>query len=357
MQAINLIKGNISFPWSIELTRVNSRNIAVAGICLLGTMVAIKLIWDYFKKESASSSLSPTQVLSTVVTHPSTVKIDRYKFFFPQAQLPAATLVENITIAGASIAPDIWRRICEFLPNPKDILHLSQTCKALVGLRTDAQVLQIKWQNHINDLEKIVFGKEAWNTYFGDVGEVDPIPEALVKALEEPCPFIQGKKVKETHIACWTPTSVNGTPLNLNTLGKLVQKPLKGHASKYDYFWSQAKTDHGDKPIEKGHWILLTKTVLEGSRNKTYNEQKQLVESYLGYEVPTVLSTAIALFMHHARTGERLYNDNPLTFTRCQERSNGWSLAIGCFAAGGLNVARSYLDDRDCIGVGGLRKF
>ncbi|MBS0615367.1 MAG: hypothetical protein JSR58_02290 [Verrucomicrobia bacterium] len=342
MQPVNLIKSHTSIPWSSMATRFNGRNIAVAGICLLGTVIAVKLIWDYLKKESASSSLSPAQ-------------IDRYKFFFPMSLLPAATLNQDITIAGASIVPDIWRRICEFLPTPKDILHLSQTCKALVGLRTDAQVLQIKWQNHTNDLEKVVFGKEAWNAHFGDVGEVDPIPEALVKALEEPCPFIKGKKVKETHIACWIPTSVNGTPLNLNTLGELVQKPLQGNTSKYEYIWPQAKTDHGDKPIEKGHWILLTKTVLEGSRNKTYDQQKQLVESYSVYEVPTVLSTAIALFMHHARTGERLYNDNPWTVTRCQEKSDGWSLVVGGFAAGGLHVHDTYVNE--FIGVGGLRKF
>ncbi|MBS0615765.1 MAG: hypothetical protein JSR58_04350 [Verrucomicrobia bacterium] len=280
---------------------------------------------------------------------------DLLKFFFPVSLLPAALLNQNITIAGASIAPDIWRRICEFLPTPKDILHLSQTCRAFVGLRTDAQVLPIMWQNHVNDLEKIVFGKEAWNTHFGDIGAVDPIPEALVKALEESCPFIAGKKVKETHIACWIPTHVNGTPLTLNTLDELVKKPLKGHANKFEFIWLPAKTKHGDKPIEKGHWILLTKTVLEGSRNKTYDQQKQLVESYSGYEVPTLLSTAIALFMHHTRTGERLYNDSPATFTRCQEKSDGWSLVVGGFAAGGLHVYNVY--DDGYIGVGGLRKF
>ncbi|MBS0615896.1 MAG: hypothetical protein JSR58_05025 [Verrucomicrobia bacterium] len=345
MPTINTIRNSIFSSWSLELTRAYHRDIATVGAGLIGFDKAANLIGDYFKKESACSSLSPAQ-------------IDRYKFFFPVSLLPAALLNQNITIAGASIVPDIWRRICEFLTNPKDVLQLSQTSKALVGLRTDAQVLKIMWQNHITDLEKVVFGKEAWNTHFGDVGEVDPIPEALVKALEEPCPFIAGKKVKETHIACWIPTHVNGTSLTLNTLGKLVQNPLQGHTSKYNYFWAQAKRDHGNKPIEKGHWILLTKTVLEGSRTTPNKQKKQLVEGYPGYEMPTVLSTAIALFMHHARTGERLYNDDPGTYTLCQEKSNGWSFVVGSFVAGGLTV--NFGLDFECyahIGVGGLRKF
>ncbi|MBS0615003.1 MAG: hypothetical protein JSR58_00435 [Verrucomicrobia bacterium] len=366
MESINLIKGislhsgvdkagmSWSIPWALEESRsfmrefFNSRNITVAGICLLGTVIAVKLIWDYFKKESAS-----------------TTQIARYEFFFPMSQLSIAPITD-VVVAKAVDKKDstyigtfprgIWRKICEFLPNPQDILSLSQTCKALVGLRTDTQVLNIMWQKHTNDLEKIVFGKEAWNSHFGDVGEVDPIPEALVKALEEPCPFIAGKKVKETHIACWIPTNVNGTSLTLNTLGKLVKKQLRGHASKYSYIWPQAQTDHGDKPLQKGHWILLTKTVLEGSRNKTYDQQKQLVESYPGYEVPTALSTAIALFMHRAKTGERLYNDSPWTYTRCRERSNRRPLVVGGFEAGGLCI-HNYYYDHDKIGVGGQRKF
>ncbi len=316
-------------------TRLQGRDIVDAGLCMLGAIIAIKLIWDHFKKQSANQQL------------------DLVKFFFPGAQsLPSP--LKDLEVAGILIPTDIWRRICEFLPT-EAILNLSRTCKALVGVRTDVQVLPILWKNHRNDLENVVFGKLAWNTHFGDVGEVDPIPEALIKALEEPCPFTKGKKVKETHIACWIPEKVNGIDLDINFLGELVKQPLKGLASQYSYIWSQIVKDHGATPVKKGHWVLLTKTVIEGSRNKTYDEQKKIVERYPGYEVPTLLPTAIALFMHHAKTGERLYNDNPWTYTRCQEQSGGWRLLLGGFAAGGLRVSRNH--DCDDVGVGGLWKF
>ncbi len=341
MPITNAVKSNTSFPWSSMTNRLNGRNIMIIGLCAIGVVVATKLIWDHFKKQSANQQR------------------DLVKFFFPMSKLLPSSINDVEILSGLSIPSDIWRRICAFLP-AKAIFSLSQTCKALVGLRTDTQVLPILWKNHRNDLENVVFGKVAWNTHFGDVGEVDPIPEALIKALEEPCPFTKGKKVKDTHIACWIPEKVNDINLDINFLGELVKKPLKGHASKYDFIWSQVVADHGATPIKKGHWILLTKTIINGSQDETYDQQKKLVERYPGYEVPTLLPTAIALFMHHARTGERLYNNKPLmTYTRCQEKSYGCPLVVGGFAAG-LDIddtSRHRLYGTVIIGVGGLRNF
>ena len=253
-----------------------------------------------------------------------------------------------------SIIPDVWRKIAEFL-DIRSIFRLNQVCRGLRGLSQDSFVQKMVLERRRQELENDVFGKAAWNTHFGDVGEVDPIPIALLKALEEPCPFTKGKKVKETHIACWIPTHVNGIPLTFKTLGKLVKKPLQGHTIRYNHTSFEAKKDHGDTPVKKGHWILLTKTVIEGSRDKNYDEQKKIVENYAGYEVPTLLPTAIALLVHHTRTGERLYDDNPWTYTRCQETCE----EVGRLVMGGFVIGLGvyHYADADYVGVGGLRKF
>ena len=63
---------------------------------------------------------------------------------------------------------------------------------------------------------------------------------------------------------------------------------------------------------------------MEGSRSQTYAKQKQLVadlaqKTQIPYALPKVLEAATCMLMTHVSTGQRLYNDSPWTYTRCQE--------------------------------------
>lgn len=65
--------------------------------------------------------------------------------------------------------------------------------------------------------------------------------------------------------------------------------------------------------------------MLPDSREKTYEAQKALVAALarskgLPYEMPHALEAAVAILLHHAHTGERLYTDLPGTYSRCQEK-------------------------------------
>ena len=82
-------------------------------------------------------------------------------------------------------------------------------------------------------LPLVPFGKAEWEKYIGIVGEEPPLPSDIEEILNDPCPFWPNKKVHETHVLCLIPQTVNGKPLNLKSLGELVQKPLQGHATKY----------------------------------------------------------------------------------------------------------------------------
>ena len=58
----------------------------------------------------------------------------------------------------------------------------------------------------------------------------------------------------------------------------------------------------------------MTRDVLEGSRNESYQDQCALVANHakrtgLGYEVPGALEAAVVMLLHHVRSGERLYSD------------------------------------------------
>ena len=150
------------------------------------------------------------------------------------------------------------------------------------------------------------------------------------------------------------PQTVNGKPLTLKTLGELVQKPLKGAPTKYEYF---NLGEYNDLPAPASHWALLSRDVIPGSRKQNYSTQQQLVAKYPEYVVPTILDAAVSIFLEYLKTGTCLYGQNPWTYTYCQEKyRKDWQLLLGgCAPSGVLVFSNCY--DREGIGVGALRKF
>ena len=71
-----------------------------------------------------------------------------------------------------------------------------------------------------------------------------------------------------------------------------------------------------DRPTPKSHWALLTRTVIEGSRNERYEEEQAVLDSYsqktkIPYEAPTVLDATVCNFIEYVRFGTWLYGDDP----------------------------------------------
>ena len=92
----------------------------------------------------------------------------------------------------------------------------------------------------------------------------------------------------------------------------------------------------------KAYWVMLSKNVLHGTRYKTFEIQKQLVEQKK-FEIPNLIGTVVSLLMHKMRTDEFIYPDDSSghqwTFTCVQEQSiNGYRIMVGGFSALGLNV-------------------
>ncbi len=182
-------------------------------------------------------------------------------------------------------------------------------------------------------LREIVFGKKQWETYFGEIGKEPPLPKDIYEILNSPCPIFLGKKVRETHMLVLIPETVNGKPLNLTTLEELVKAPKEGHATQYsdDISGEILNDEHANQATAKSHWALMTMDVIPESRNKSYSDQHDLItelakQTGINYEVPNVLDVAICILMHYIGDGKRLFTDDPLTCTRCQENVQGSQL-------------------------------
>ena len=200
--------------------------------------------------------------------------------------------------------------------------------------------------------------KSVWERYFDAVGEDPVLPDGLEAIMDSPCPFWVGRQVRDTHLLALIPSHVAGQPLTLDYLGDLITRPQgEDHGTKYRYYWDGIRKAIGNQSPSSSYWVLMTKDVLPGSRDKSYRDQCALVERHQGYAVPGALEAAVVVLLHHVRSGERLYSDNPYTYTRCRERVRGLQLVVGGFSSGGLSVDNNYNSSRSDSGIAGLRKF
>ena len=202
--------------------------------------------------------------------------------------------------------------------------------------------------------------KSVWEQYFGAIGEEPALPDDLEEILNSPCPFWEGKQVRDTHLLALIPSRVGGKALTLDYLGELIKSPKGGgHGTKYRNYWEKAREALGRQSPESSYWVLMTKDVLPGHHTKSYKDQCALVARHQGYTVPGALESAVVMLLHHVRSGERLYSDSPWTFTRCWEKVQGVQLVVGGFFSGAaLDVNFLFNDDNNSfLGVAGLRKF
>ena len=246
---------------------------------------------------------------------------------------------------------------CSYLGR-SDIPYVARSCRKFNE--------SIKTQEVQNSLiEEFAFGPKDWKRFFGDVGEVPPIPEVMPEILKSQCPFNPGKQVRDTHMLVLIPQKVNSRHFTLNLLEELIKKPQEKNGTSLRFYPTFLKEALGDTQTEKSYWILMTKDVIRGSRNKTCDEHKQLVQEKEadGYELPRVIEAATSILMHYFKTDERLYAErrcsvSPMTYTytRCQETvtietQRQRHVFIGGFSRGGL------LAYDGGGGLGGVRKF
>ncbi|MBU6446235.1 MAG: trypsin-like peptidase domain-containing protein, partial [Verrucomicrobia bacterium] len=137
---------------------------------------------------------------------------------------------------------------------------------------------------------QVVFGAVEWNKYFGHVGVAPPFPAKIDKIMNSPCPFVDGKKIHETHLLVLVPNAVNGQSLTLSVLDQLVRHPQGGgHAT-----WLVIRGDP-ESSAPASHWVLITREA-----HLRYNWQR--------YERPRLLDAATAFLAQYVKTASILPN-------------------------------------------------
>ena len=200
---------------------------------------------------------------------------------------------------------------------------------------------------------------EQWANPAAFLEILPSMPRELVDFLDGPCPIYEGQTARKTHIV--VPLIKNFTsivdskplilPRTLQTLDELDKasggvgcRPICDRILKPDV----------DKPSEvEFEWAVMTKDILPGSRNQTYDVQKQLAEDK-GYQVPSFLDAATCILWAQRHSGTH-HCSGPWTYTCCREMLGGWRLNVGGFDPRGLLVDHRIA--HEYIGIAGLRKF
>ena len=210
----------------------------------------------------------------------------------------------------------------------------------------------------------MAFGKADWAKYFGGIGTEPPLPRNIEEILNGPCPIWSGKKVRETHMLTLIPSHVNGKQLTLESLGELVKSPKGGGCATkcHSFLLCGNKKAH----VAQNTWVLMTRDVLPDSRSKRYENQSQLVanlakKSCQPYEVPHLIEAVTSIFMEYVKTGTWLYGKNPVTYTRCQDKTQEYGYQRVPMIAGGFAADEFLVNGfeyaHDECGVGCLRKI
>lgn len=176
------------------------------------------------------------------------------------------------------------------------------------------------------------FDAASWDKYLHIKVADIPVPQSLLFALDEPCPFWPEHKVRQTHLLCLVP-------------GELTTEQL----------WQVGASQclpHSVKDLtvpRKPYWALITKKTIPNSRTKSVLEvQHQLEHSQ--YSIPTILEASLAVLALHASQNIQIYSF-PAGYTRCQEETGGFPIAIGSESAGHLGTFMNDWDAQSGIAV------
>jgi hypothetical protein len=246
-------------------------------------------------------------------------------------------------------------------------VSLYQTAEA--ALKQKEAQLDAKEQAHEKQLAQVLvsslaFGAKAWSQYFGEVGTEPSLPSGIGQILNSACPFWPEKQVKDTHLLVLIPATVDEQPFTLDLLKELIGSSKNGgHSTEYRYYNSDVREQIGSGAPAASYWLLMTRDVLPQSRDMKYENHKALIAAHVDYKMPRTLEAATAILLHHTRIGERLYTDNPWTYTRCQDLvsidDDSYPTVVGAFDASGLSISHDLSNDSHDArhGVAGCRRW
>jgi hypothetical protein len=219
----------------------------------------------------------------------------------------------------------------------------------------------ILWKTAI--YREIAFGNDKWAGCFGkDVVKDEDSKEEFSslpwKDFIADCKkfkiLFPEKTAKDTLLLVRLPKTLNGG-LTLKNLSELAGKYFSNISS---YILHELR----DKSIDKSLWVLMTKDLLPGSKDKNYGEQQKIVaglaeKSLMNYEVPGALEFAACILSQHFNSKKILFSNDSLIYTRCRDKVRGFRTITESFFPAGFTVYGSDNNRHSAIGVAALRKF
>ncbi|MCB1073127.1 MAG: hypothetical protein KDK96_08530, partial [Chlamydiia bacterium] len=140
-------------------------------------------------------------------------------FFEDDLELPNA-MPTIVDIPLPEVLPS-----AENFRNPPTVEEKRESTESKIESFSPARALPEMSFSNQDAIFTIAFGKAKWEKYFGDIGVEPPLPSNIEEVLNSPCPFWEGKKVKETHLLTLIPSTINGIPFNLDLMEQLIQNP------------------------------------------------------------------------------------------------------------------------------------
>ncbi len=216
------------------------------------------------------------------------------------------------------------------------------------------KVIFIQNEERRKSVKGIAFGKEEWLKFYDvDIGNEPLLPRDIIEILNRPDHLDPTRSLRNTHTLTLIPR------VSVKSIGELNKKYFPtstGYGHAYQPVLDQLET-----PNDKSYWSLMSKEVLNGSRDKNYETQQKMVavlskNAKVNCEIPTALEAVVSILTHHVRSGERLFSVNPETSTRCLDVYKCNPVVVGHFAPSGLEFyCNSFANDSSGVAV--MRKF
>ncbi|MCH9626725.1 MAG: hypothetical protein S4CHLAM2_03530 [Chlamydiales bacterium] len=232
---------------------------------------------------------------------------------------------------------------------------------------TEAEAMRVR--ELIENVDRRAFGSKDWKNHFGLEVDNLPPPPCLKSILQETCPFFPNKKVEDTHVLVFIPNKINDCPMSLNALIRFAnESDNQKLADCVKELPPDIKNEIGDIPISSSGWVLMTRSVIPDSKNKTYDAQRALFSAHqadcrVDYSLPSCLESFICVLATFLKFGDRLFfeTSNTFPYTRCAETMQGkFPVCVGPFTNKGLSVFKDKYDsdyyDFTLSGVVGIRR-
>lgn len=286
-------------------------------------------------KSASSNDLDPTSQLS-----------DRQNWITPEEQLERLSAsVLKAAFSKTSIIFDIRKIVASYLVDQLD--------PSLTNWHTALRRLKALPKKH------------------------PPLPWNIHQILDSKCPVYGDQlkpdrthyKIKDTHILYLIP----GEFATLHHLEENILKPYgaktcpKGDTHPFQ-FASFVHKEHGDAPFLDTHWVLMTKDILPGSREKTWKDQVAIIttlkkKAFTAYDPPTLQESYAAILLHKVATGQSLFVSDRYVYTctRVQEmvfiKDVRYHLSLGGFSYSGIMLNTCFTPTCPLVGIAAVRRF